>query len=242
MSCWPRIAVALSWILLLGPAEAGAILIIDDFETGDFSVSDDLTASGPMLGEQSGLPASSVIGGVRLVRATAIDGLTNTATASLTTTPAPDGAVLNDTGVPDLQAPGAPAPLGNFNFVYDGVANGAIDATTGALNVDLSPYPAIEVDILGLAAAATVNIRLSSSTTTQASSAVPFALGTISFALGDFTLDLSDIKAIRLDLLGVAPLDTAIVSEIRAVPEPGTALLLAGGLIGLGTHRRRGRR
>ena len=42
MRYWPRIAVALSWILLLGSGEAAAILIIDDFETGDFTVSDDL--------------------------------------------------------------------------------------------------------------------------------------------------------------------------------------------------------
>jgi hypothetical protein len=216
-------------LLLALPAPS---LTIDNFEEGDFNVQDDTTTPTSTLGEVSGLSSANVVGGVRLVRSSA-SGTLGLATAQLTTTVAPDdGSQLTYTGV---------SGVGDFAFIYDGVANGAIDQTFGTLGLDLSSFTDLRIDAVAAAVTADVQVQMWSNTQ-QTSGLIPLVNGATLIPLTTFnTINLSDIRAIRVSILGVDLLETPIINNISAVPEPGTGLLMAIGLVGLAIRRMRSR-
>ncbi len=225
--------VSLTAISLALPA---ASLTIDNFEEGDFNVVDQSTTFGATFAEVSGLQTANVIGGVRLVRAqvAGVPSGVATATTVLITTPAPDDSA-------------SMAYLGNggsgaFSYIYDGNPNGVDDGIAGALGLDLSAFSDLQIDAVTAQAGVLVQVQLSSSTQQQSSSQVVLANGATLIPLGAFNLlDLSDISAIRVNLLGVDTTDVSLIGNIAAVPvpEPGTALLLAAGLAGLAVRSRR---
>ncbi|TMA36268.1 MAG: hypothetical protein E6J79_13575 [Deltaproteobacteria bacterium] len=59
-----RIPVLLG-LTLAALAVPAAALTIDNFESGNFNITDDSTTATPTLGEQSGLLSTDVVGGVR---------------------------------------------------------------------------------------------------------------------------------------------------------------------------------
>jgi len=220
-------------------AQPAASLVIDNFEEGNFNVTDDvtpLTGIGPTFGENSGLQWVNTWGGVRLVRVIAASTGAATGAAVLATTPLDDAAALSVVGVPDGGA--------DFEFIYDGVANGTPDGRFGALDLDLTPATGIDVSVTTVGTVtATIQLALSSSIATQFSAQVPLVNGLNSFLLSGFNiLDLSDIQQVRLLIAGIDLGEIVQMNYIATVPdivpEPGTGLLVAIGLVGVAIRRR----
>jgi hypothetical protein len=233
--------VLIAAALLAALAQPAVALQIDNFEEGNFSLTDDvtpLTGIGPTLAEQSGLQWVNTWGGVRLVRALAASTGTATAAALLATTPIDDAAALSVVGVPDGGA--------DFEFIYDGVANGEADGRFGALDLDLTPATGIDVSVTTVGTVvATIQLAMSSSSSTVFSSQVPLVNGLNSFLLSGFNiLDLSDIQQVRLIITGIDVGEVVQMNYIMTVPdivpEPGTGLLLSLGLVGFAIRRRPG--
>ena len=226
-----RSAASLSLLVCLCVPGSALALTIDDFEVGNFNVVD--VAPGPTLGQQAGL-APNVIGGARLVRSNATNG--GTTTASLTTTAGPDGAQLSfsDAAVPFGQ--------GDVSFLYDGIPDGGANGPAGALNLDLSVFSSIDVEATATPGIASLQLTLWDSAGSQALPIVPIANGTNSFLLSGFnSVDLTNIKTIRVAVFGLDPSESLSIDHISAVPEPGTALLLGIGLIALSVRNLRAR-
>jgi hypothetical protein len=231
--------VLIAAALLVALALPAAGLQIDNFEEGNFNLTDDvtpLTGIGPTLAEQSGLQWLNTWGGVRLVRAIAASTGTATAAAVLATTLLDDAAALSVVGVPDGGA--------DYEFIYDGVANGEADGRFGALDLDLTPATGIDVSVTTVGTvAATIQLAMSSSTSTVFSSPVPLVNGLNSFLLSGFAvLDLTDIQQVRLLIGGIDVGEVVQMNYIMTVPdivpEPGTGLLVAFGMLGLAMRRR----
>ena len=234
--------IAVAFVLAAALAQPAASVQIDNFEEMNFTFTDDingLTGAGPTFGENSGLAAQNVWGGVRLVRISASSDGTLTgsavATAALVTTLLDDGAALSVVGVPEGHA--------NYEFIYDGIPNGENDARFGALDLDLSPATSIDVSVTHLNVVATVQLVMSTSATTQFSPIVPLANGINSFLLSGFNiLNLTDIQTIRVLISGIDLGEAVVLNYIATtpdiVPEPGTGFLFGLGLVGLAMRRR----
>lgn len=227
-----RIALAVLGFALLA-APAFSVTIIDNFEAGPFTLVD--TSVGlpglPSSAEQTGLATTDVIGGTRLIRVTA----TAAGTLPVGTGSAILGPVLtagDDSVVLTTDA------IANMRFFYDGIGGGSVaSGNAGALGLDLSGVPDILIEAANVVGAPSVRIRLWDSANNQLSGLVFLANGTNAVSISGLTLDLSDIQQIEV-AFNVTPNNLLQVSNISFIPEPGTGLLLGGGLALLAARRR----
>jgi hypothetical protein len=231
------VRLALAVLFAAAVAQPATSLTIDSFEVGNFSFTDDATTVNATFNEQSGLAGTDVIGGVRLVRILASAAPLGTATAAgvLNTLPAvDDGAALSVVAVPSGSA--------LFEFIYDGIADGNANSTSGALNLNLSAFSSIDVALTAPVVTGIVTVTLSASGPNAIDSeTLAIANGVISFPLTNFAVNLASIKEIKVLIGGIDPGEAPIITAIAAVPEPGPGLLVAVGLVGLALRRRRAR-
>ena len=222
-------------LTLAALAVPAAALTIDNFESGNFNITDDSTTATPTLGEQSGLLSTDVVGGVRLVSTLGSAGGIGVATAAAALATLPvvdDGAALSVVVAP----PGA--GTGQFQFIYDGSANSVNNGTGGSLNLNLSGLTSFDITSTLSNVTANAQVTLYSSTTSRDGN-VALVNGTASIPMSTFTLNLADNPAIRVWITGLDVGEAPIITNIAATPEPTTGLLLAMGLVGLGMRRRR---
>ena len=236
-SSLPRLAIEIllvAGVLSLPPVGAMA-LVIDNFDTGSFSISD---PGGDTLGTKglvSFLSRSDVIGGVREFAA----GCLGTGSFSLA---GGDGdlSVGGSTCTPTSSFLG-----GSFAVTYDGISDGLDTRAAANLNLDFAAAgDRIRVTISSFSGPSFSPLEISDGFTNSLVKMIS-GVGTVDYFFSEFQdpSAFADVDFLRLvghhhPSFGTTENDFTI-SNIEVVPEPSTALLLGSGLLGLAARGRR---
>jgi PEP-CTERM motif len=219
-------ALAASSFLAITPVAVSALLI-DDFESGAFSVSDTTADGNSVVHAQS----EAVLGGSREILVALLVG--TMASASLTTTAGPDSATVSSGASSSTVAA----------FYYDGVADGNIAVNApSALNVNLSAAgDRFLLDITSISGAVSVSVLLNDADTLASSNALNVTTaGAHEFPFSLWTdIDFTAVTRIQISFQNMSSSESISIGGFSAVPEPSTALLLAIGLIAVGRSRSR---
>jgi hypothetical protein len=209
IGCW--------WICVATPA---ACLTIDDFEAGAFALQA-VASDGDVTQIQTGLDPGHVLAGERRM-------LLNTQSAS-----APATATLVLTPANDSVDFFAPAPASGFQ-------SSTLTLTYLFSNLDLTAggtFDRIAVDVSSVSGQVQLSVSADSGPGLQGNVQQISAPGTFTFLFADyFVVDFMQLDELRVALTtGFGA--SASVSEVAAIPEPSTGLLLALGLAALPVAR-----
>lgn len=218
-------ALVLTTTLALAPA-ASATILIDDFGLGDFSMTVSGTAND--WDSQSGLP---VLGGSRESHVRHFNG----PPSSSTTLEVAGGEGTASTTV---------SAQGFFRFQYDGIPNDAVEVT-GGFDIDLTEGGANDrflIEVTALTGSLDLTIAVSAPGTSVVSvrDISIGAVGSYELLFSEYagSTDFTSVDTVFIQSTGSSPTglannDSISLGRFMVVPEPGSALLLAGGLLGL---------
>jgi hypothetical protein len=266
-SRWPSVLSASLIFVAAAPAMALIIDNFEEGQAivADSGLNDLILVPVPMVvttqAEQLGLSTANVIGGTRIVAAIATDPAADLPDAPIDLVnqtnllPIVVPSVLAATATAALPLPLAGPPDdgmlfsalggGAFRLIYDGVPGGNTGQGVGGdLDLDLSPFDSVEFTALGVTGAAAgtppeIRLSLFDTVRVQSSPFTPVAEGSNLFALSAFPLlNLSNIQTILIDIRGISSTSSFQLTQVQAVPEPGTALLIAFGIAALAARAR----
>ncbi len=223
------LALVLAPVLL--PVSASALLI-DDFESGDFSITDTTPAANP--------PPSDFQGGLSGVHAGSRESFANLSNGSSLTASVSGGALT-------ISAPTGSG--GYFRTWWDGTANDLYDPV-GAYSIDLTEGGTIDrfaLDVLAVTGTVELYIGVSSPGSGGGTTIEHFTVstpGVVELLFADYSAsaDFTDVDTIVIQANGPAGIgsgDSVTLESLSTIPEPGTALLLGLGLAGLARRTRR---
>lgn len=233
-----RSSLAVSTVAAIVFATGASALTIDDFEEGDFALSD-TNAAGVQTSEQTGLTTTSVVGGTRHVRLETVDGTgLQTATATLVTSVALDAVAISAPFSNTTVTPPQPGSQTVVTFIYDAIPNLTNDQSAGALGLDLSPFGILSFATTFGTPTPTgfIELTLWDADSSQITNGT-LANGTSSILLDQSgNADLTDIRTLRVRIVSLRR-DLSI-GMISAIPEPGTGILVLAGIAALAAGRR----
>jgi hypothetical protein len=145
------------------------------------------------------------------------------------------------------------SPEGYFDYTSSAGADGAAglryDAQDGGLHVDLSGDKFLQIDFVyfdaanGYPMAVTATLDDSTNNASRVESLTVPGAQSLIFQFADFagigSVDLTDVYSIDIDFEPGTAADFRIRQIITDVPEPGSLMLLAGGVIALVRRKRR---
>jgi len=146
-------------------------------------------------------------------------------------------------GLGHLEAPSIGAI--DLDLFFDSAILSPVDGSLG------DPDLGDQLDVLGLGSLAIATIDVGSINFFELSFDLPADLESLqvgSFVIGSVIFEglSAGVSALSLSVNSIAdahgdPLlvDTVVGSSVTVIPEPSTILLLAGGVVGIGVHRRR---
>jgi hypothetical protein len=207
---------------VLGVRSASATpIVIDDFETGGFStILDSTTGDGPESGNQTG----SMLGGSRSVD---VEAWAGQAAATLSLTGADDGISFG------LSANGEGRVYLEWDLLtpVDITAAGTLDRIEVVLTTPSAPVGQISLSLHSPGYGGTIGLPITGPST-------------YTWMFSSFSA-LAGVDPTNIDLIGIELWDGVdpaarnyVISGIQVVPEPTTALLLGGGLLGVAARGR----
>lgn len=234
-TCGRVISLALVTLFVFVPSARAGVIVIDDFESGSFSLTDTIIDNGAPGAVVPDLPLAETIGGLRGPSVLLTGG--SSAVFSLDVTVGGDDAVV-------LRVPGGgKASAGLLYPGKDFLGLGGVDLTAGGGSAFLFTFAhdpgdgRLEMKLNeGLASETVAEIRLTGLSTYS----VPFA----AFGGSGSTLNAIESIFVLLEYASLPDGTTVELSDIRigtsAVPEPSTtAALIFGAMVLLGCRWRR---
>lgn len=217
------VGMTVAALALLGTASVAhaTTLLVDSFDDGPFAFSHDQSA--PLSQQQFG----SMLGGERVVTLST-DRRPTTVSAAVVQ----DSSLLTfDTGTGNL---GGLDEQGELMLIYGGENKPDRPFASHPLNLNLSNFDSLDVDIPNVLGVGQVTLILYSGLNQSSSAHVALqSPGTLQFPFSQMNGngDFEDVDSVRLNFVGLSSDFAISIDQIRIVPEPITSLLVSTALL-----------